>query len=268
MKRHAAILISIAVLLAMLAVAPSCTTIKQGQTWEQSLGAISPAPLNPGEALKVINLKIDLIPKGKYGRRLDRPMTPRFITIHSTQNYTGNAYDHAKALKCGALRGGVCGYMCWHFTVQDDVAIQHMPTNERGEHADFDGPGNRYSIGIEMCEHKGNNLLQTMERTAELAALLMYYHDIPIENVVPHYHWPRAGYNPPNKDCPHFLMENGKPKARWKWFVSRVQRHYQRLVAYDEQLQKEKKHEAKKANLKRMVLRWIEQVDDYPVNFG
>ena len=32
-----------------------------------------------------------------------------------------------------------------------------MPTNEQGEHADFDGPGNRYSIGIEMCENRGNN---------------------------------------------------------------------------------------------------------------
>ena len=85
------------------------------------------------------------------------------------ESYT-DAYAHAKALKRGALRGGVCGYLCWHFTVQDDVVIQHIPTNERGEHADFDGPGNRYSIGIEMCEHKGNDLAKTIDRTAELAA--------------------------------------------------------------------------------------------------
>ena len=30
---------------------------------------------------------------------------------------------------------------------------------------------------------------------------------IPLSNVVPHYHWPRRGKNPPNKNCPHFLME-------------------------------------------------------------
>ncbi|MCB1079311.1 MAG: hypothetical protein KDM64_15935, partial [Verrucomicrobiae bacterium] len=62
-------------------------------------------------------------------------------------------------------------------------------------------------------------------------ASLMYYHHIPISNVVPHYHWPRPRANPPNKDCPHFLLEDGKPGATWKWFLSRVERHYHRIQA-------------------------------------
>jgi len=268
MRKHTNILIPAAVLLALLAVVPSCTTTNRGQNWEQALGVISPSPINPDDAHKSLNLKIDLIEKGKCGRRLDRPMKPQFITIHSTQNYTGDAYAHARALKKGALRGGVCGYMCWHFTVQDDVAIQHVPTSERGEHADYDGPGNRYSIGIEMCEHKGNDLLKTMERTAKLAACLMYHHDIPIKNVVPHYHWPRAGSKPPNKNCPHFLMENGQPKESWKWFVSRVQRHHQRLQQFDEKQRERKDKEQKKAKLKRMVNRWLEKAGDYLVSLS
>ncbi len=268
MKKHANILIPGLVLLTMLAAVPSCTTTDRGRTWEQALGAISSSPLNPDEAHKQLNLKIDLIQKGKYGRRLDRPMKPRFITIHSTQNYTGDAYAHAKALKKGALRGGVCGYMCWHFTVQDNVAIQHIPTSERGEHADFDGPGNRYSVGIEMCEHKGNNMLQTMDRTAKLAACLMYHHNIPIENVVPHYHWPRAGYSTPNKNCPHFLLENGQPKNSWKWFISRVQRHHQRLLQFEKEQQEQQEEERRKAKLKRMVQGWIDKVGDYLVSLS
>ncbi|MBL9152465.1 MAG: N-acetylmuramoyl-L-alanine amidase [Verrucomicrobiales bacterium] len=210
----------------------SCASTGPSQkavSWEAKLGPVPKTPVTPPQLQQYIRVKSDPIPKGKYGRRLNRPMTPKFITIHSTQNYTGDAHDHAKALKKGALRGGVCGYMCWHFTVQEDIVVQHLPTNERGEHADFDGPGNRYSIGIEMCEHKGNDIARTIDRTAQLAASLMYYHQIPLSHVVPHYHWPRPNANPPNKNCPHFLLENGKPGATWQWFISRVERHYRRI---------------------------------------
>ncbi len=232
----------------------------KAQIWEREMGAVAKTPWNPESAEKDLNLKVDLIPDGKYGRRLHREMTPRYITIHSTQNYTGDAFAHAKALKKGALRGGVCGYLCWHFTVQGDTVIQHLPTNERGEHADFDGPGNRYSIGIEMCEHKGNNQLATMERTAELAALLMYRNQIPIENVRPHYDWPREGYKPANKNCPHFLLENGKPGTTWRWFVGRVQRHYQRILFYEEAAKQQQQKKSEEDRRSRLVQRFWQSI--------
>ena len=217
---------------ALAFVATSCSNSgisRQGMSWESRLGPVPETPITAARLHQQTRVKTSFIQKGRYGRRLNRPMNPRYITIHSTQNYTGDAHDHALALKRGALRGGICGYLCWHFTVQDDVVIQHIPTNERGEHADFDGPGNRYSIGIEMCEHKGNDLAKTIDRTAQLTAMLMYHHRIPISNVVPHYHWPRRGKTPANKNCPHFLLENGKPGATWNWFKNRVSRHYRRI---------------------------------------
>ncbi len=217
---------------------PGCASTR-GKSWESQLGAVPQSPVPLEKLREEVRVQEDMIQKGRFGRRLDRPMTPQYITIHSTQNYTGDAFAHAKALKRGALKGGVCGYMCWHYTVQDNTAIQHIPTNERGEHADFDGPGNRYSIGIEMCEHKGNNQARTIDRTAKLAATLMMEHNIPLENVVPHYHWPRRGYTTPNKNCPHFLMDDGEPKATWKWFQGRVEGHYNRLVAYQKLLQEQ-----------------------------
>lgn len=182
-------------------------------------------PRASSEALLLqVKLIRDFVPKGRHGRWKHRPMQPRYITIHSTQNETGDAYAHALALKRGTL-GGVS----WHYTVQDDVVIQHMPTNEQAKHADFDGPGNSYSIGIEMCEHRGNNREATLERTAKLAAYLMKQHGIPIDNVVPHYHWPRRGKNPANKNCPRFLMTNGRPGAKWQAFVNRVHRYYRSI---------------------------------------
>lgn len=238
-------------------------TAKKSTVWERELGAVANVPTSPDNLHKELNLKVNLIPKGKYGRRLFREMKPQFITIHSTQNPTGDAYAHSKALNRGALRGGVIGYLCWHFTVQDDAIIQHIPTNERGEHADFDGPGNRYSIGIEMCEHHGNNQLQTMDRTAKLAASLMYHHQIPIENIRAHYHWPREGYSTPNKNCPHFLLENGRPGETWRWFVGRINRHHQRLVAYDKASQEQKRLEEEARKRRSMVQQFFQQVGNW-----
>jgi N-acetylmuramoyl-L-alanine amidase len=104
-----------------------------------------------------------------------------------------------------------------------------MPTSEQGEHADFHGPGNRLSIGIEMCENRGSKRAVTIDRTAKLTAILMKRNGIPLRNVVPHYHWPRRGKHPPNKNCPHDLLENGRPGAKWRAFLGRVNSYYQRL---------------------------------------
>ena len=187
------------------------------------------------QVYRELNVRQIFIPRGRHGRWMHRPMRPRYITIHSTQNYSGDAWDHARALSNGKLRarrrpgGNRIGYLTWHFTVQEDVCIQHSPTNEQGEHADFDGPGNNYSLAIEMCEHRGNSREATVARTAKLAAFLMRRHGIPLRNVVPHYHWPRRGYTPQNKNCPHFLLENGRPGRKWQGFLRQVDRYYQQI---------------------------------------
>ena len=195
----------------------------------------SPAVLSLAAMQREVNLQVDMVRRGAHGRKVVRPMKPRYITIHSTQNYTADARKHSLALKNGALRspktrrGNRIGYLTWTFTVDDAVDIQHMPTNEQGEHADYHGPGNRLSIGIEMCEHRGSSRAATVERTAKLTALLMKRHGIPLRNVVPHYHWPRVGRSPAHKNCPHFLLNNGRPGARWNAYLRRVNYHYQRL---------------------------------------
>ncbi len=258
MKSLVTILPGMLLLVAVLIGLPACQTTQRCQNWEASLGPVPDSSICPDVLRTQVNITVDLIPPNRFGRKGKRPMTPRFITIHSTQNYTGDAFDHARALKKGALRGGVIGYLSWHFTVQEDVVIQHIPTSEQGEHADFNGPGNRTSIGIEMCEHQGNNILATMERTAKLTASLMYHHDIPIQNVVPHYHWPRAGYDPPNKNCPHFLLEDGRPRDTWKWFVSRVHRHHKRILRHVEESRKNADEE-KDAIGRDVVFRWFDR---------
>ena len=190
----------------------------------------SGGPISLNSVPRSLNIVQRYIPKGRYGRWKKRPMDPRYITIHSTQNYTGNASDHARAHLNGAFRArNGWGFLTWHYTVDDSVIYQHLPLNERGEHADFDGPGNRYSIGIEMCEHRGNSLSATIDRTARLTAYLMHKEGIPLSHVVPHYHWPREGHSPSNKNCPHFLLDNGKPGAKWRAFLGKVNVYYKAM---------------------------------------
>jgi len=193
---------------------------------------------DPKQLFRECRVYKDLIPRGVHARKYRRRMDPKFITIHSTQNFSSSAdaWRHSLALKNGKLRarksryGNRIGYLVWHYTTDQNVAVQHLPDNEQGEHADFNGPGNNYSIGIEMCENAGNSRSATIERTAMLTAYLMHKHDIPLRNVVPHYHWPRRGLSTPHKNCPHFLLDNGKPGRKWQWFLSKVKVHYDSIT--------------------------------------
>lgn len=171
----------------------------------------------------------DIVPPGKCGRSLHRPMSPTFITIHSTDNTarTADAWHHAMAMKNGLrARNNRTGFLTWHFTVDDHSIYQSLPTNETGEHADYEGPGNKSSIGIEMCVNRTNDIAKTIDHTAQLTALLMRKYHIPLDHVVPHMHWRKIRYtdgrNMGFKQCPRILLDNGKLGAKWNAFLAKV----------------------------------------------
>ena len=190
----------------------------------------TPRPSSTGSRLAPPPVTVDLIPRGSYGRHRTRPMNPRYITIHSTQNFSSgaDARAHASILKRGGLKGynNSLGYITWHYTVDDGSIYQSLPDREQGQHADYEGPGNRYSIGIEMCENSGNSRSATLDRTARLTAHLMAKHDIPLRRVVPHQHWQRIRYSDRkvmgHKNCPHYLLDRGKPGQKWEGFLAKV----------------------------------------------
>lgn len=199
------------------------------------LSCSTPSEPGPSPKFRKSSLRITkaFIPDGRYGRHRTRFMSPRYITIHSTQN-TGTgagARTHARLLQRGGLKGekNSLGYLTWHFTVDDHSIYQTLPTNEQGQHADYEGTGNRKSIGIEMCENRDNSRSGTLARTARLTAELMRRHRIPLRNVVPHQHWEQIRYsdgkNLGHKNCPHFLMTNGKPGAKWQAFLNQIKRY-------------------------------------------
>ena len=178
-----------------------------------------------------------MIEPGKHARKRMRQLKPKFITIHSTANFArgANAERHATALRNGALKSthNSLGYLSWHYTVDQSTIYQSLPENEQGQHADYEGQGNRESIGIEMCVNAGNSAPQTIDRTAKLTALLMKRHGIPLTNVVPHQHWKRIRYDDGKdigyKACPGLLLEDGKLQRKWANFKAAIQNYRRQL---------------------------------------
>jgi len=163
----------------------------------------------------------DFIPKGRENRpALPNPMT--YITIHNTDNSSkgANAKAHANYVKSDTAANAP---VSWHYTVDEMGAYQHLPDNETAYHAgDGSGPGNKQSIGIEICQNIDGNLLLATENAARLCAILCRMHDIATKNIVQHNFWS-------GKNCPQELRAN-RPYS-WNTFISKVEDYVKELTA-------------------------------------
>lgn len=195
-----------------------------------------------------VDIIVDLVSRGRTNVRPGIPMTPQYITIHETDNTSkgANAKAHANYLKNGA--GGAS--KSWHFTVDDTVIYQHLPTNEVGWHAgDGRGPGNTKSIGIEICVNSDGDYNKAKKNAAWLVARLMRQHNISIGNVVQHNKWS-------GKNCPRRLRQEGK----WGEFIDMVKKELAGNTSNSGQSTKDKKEEKKV--LKNAVV--INSFADFP----
>ncbi len=174
-----------------------------------------------------VRLRQLIVPKGKVGRHREFPLRAKYITVHSTANLGGTASQHARGMVAGNFRGksqwNRTGYMTWHFSVDDREAIQSLPLNIQGEHADHEGPGNTTSIGVEICEFRNpRQQAAAIDRAAALVAWLMKDQRIQLDHVVPHYHWPQRHFHNNQKNCPRILLDRGQPGVRWEAFLRKV----------------------------------------------
>jgi len=166
----------------------------------------------------MIKIIQDYVPAGRRNRP-GLPMTPEYVTIHNTGNSSpgADAYMHSKYIKTAKESDGQAILAGWHFTVDDKSIYQHLPLDENGWHATdgYNGTGNRKSIGIEICMHKGINQAQADANAAELVAMLLKQFNLGINRVKQHNHW----Y--PAKNCPAVLR--GRPNG-WQEFLALVER--------------------------------------------
>lgn len=173
---------------------------------------------------KTLNLEIDFIPESNSNRP-ETKIKPDYITIHNTDNTNrgAGALAHAKYMKGKDAQNRK---VSWHYTVDDNLCVKHLPINEMGWHA-ASAEGNKKSIGIEICMNEGIDQSAANKRAATLTAILMYDLNISIDNVVTHHYWS-------GKNCPRLLLNNGKPGEKWKKFLEEVSRIYKSIEPQDE----------------------------------
>jgi N-acetylmuramoyl-L-alanine amidase len=156
-----------------------------------------------------MNIIQDLIPAGKRNRPGLKLDGPRFITVHDTGNPNRGANAKAHG---NYLRGTAASIPAsWHFTVDSNEVRQHLPLDEVAWHAGDgnNGPGNRTSIAIEICENADGDRARAERSTQELVADLLRQFNLTFEAVVPHKKWS-------GKNCPRLLL------PRWDAFVAGI----------------------------------------------
>lgn len=167
------------------------------------------------EVIILVMIIEDLIPRGRRNRPGYR-LIPRYITIHDTANpdVGADAQAHGRYLK-GDTAASIPA--SWHYTVDRSQIVQHLPLDENGWHAGdgTNGPGNRESIGIEICENSDGNRSEAEKNAAWLTAMLLRDFSLGRDRVKQHHHWS-------GKNCPRVLR--GRPGG-WDSFLEEVRRY-------------------------------------------
>lgn len=157
-----------------------------------------------------LNLSQEFIALGRQNRS-GRRITPKFITIHNTDNTDrgADAAAHSSFVrKTGFyLHNEKPRWVSWHFTVDDKQVIQQLPVYERAIHVNT--AGNNTSLAIEICMHKDNDQNAADQRAARLAAHLIRDHNLSIADLRTHNSWT-------GKNCPRLILPS------WNEFVAMV----------------------------------------------
>ena len=166
--------------------------------------------MDRAELLQLINLSEELVPAGQHNRPGTR-IAPKFVTIHNTSNANpgADAKAHSRFVRNTGfyMINGKQNWVSWHYTVDDKVALRHVPPTEKAYHA---GPANSVSIAMEVCMHQGIDRAAADLRAARLAALLLFDFGLGIAGLRTHQSWT-------GKNCPQLLI------PRWAAFVQQVE---------------------------------------------
>lgn len=158
-----------------------------------------------------VKYTIDYIPRNTRQRRPGNVRQPKTLTIHSTANPTSTARNERAWLTNPA---NTAPYTGWHIVVDDREAIEAIPLNEKAFHAgDGSGPGNSFSIGLEICE--SGDRAKTIENAAHVAAAILKEQGLAVADLRQHYDWSK-------KNCPRILRTGNL----WREFVAAVELHY------------------------------------------
>lgn len=158
-----------------------------------------------------------------------------YVVVHDTGSAapSATARAHANWLQNMTKDEASASWVSWHFTVDENEIIQHLPLDEVAYHAgdgstiygdiyyntDYNkwsiGGGNRNGIGIETCVNYGSDYNRTMRRTAKLVAELLIDFNLGLDRVKQHNDFS-------GKDCPMTMRH----AERWQEFMTLVEIEY------------------------------------------
>lgn len=137
------------------------------------------------------------------------------IIFHDTgNNNLGSGAQMHHNWMTGGGRTLQARYRSWHYTVDDQEIIQHLPDDEIAFHGDG-YEAYTTTIGIETAIDKNSDFFTTWHRTAKLMSSLMYKYDLNITNIKQHYDYS-------GKDCPQVLRATGL----WETALDLIQAEY------------------------------------------
>lgn len=160
---------------------------------------------------------VDHIPADTpHNRRPGLPLVPEYITVHSTANPGSTARQERAWLTNPSNKRTAS----WHICIDEREAVEAIPLDEAAWHAGDggNGPGNRKSIAIEICE--SGNRTKTLENAAELIAGLLRHLGLGAGRLRRHWDWS-------GKVCPRILMVNNW--AAWKNFKHDIEKRLNAL---------------------------------------
>lgn len=165
-----------------------------------------------------LNLSEMMIARGRRNRPGVR-IRPTSITIHNTDNDNAGADASAHGrwvTKTGFyMLKGKEHWVSWHYSVDDERVVKHLPINEAGYHAGR--PANLSSIAIEICMNSDIDQAAADDRAARLVAVLLYDIGLDIDQVRTHQSWT-------GKHCPRRLIGRSAGMS-WAEFRQAAERY-------------------------------------------
>ncbi|MCY8284877.1 peptidoglycan-binding protein [Bacillus inaquosorum] len=147
-----------------------------------------------------ISVKKNLVSEAKYALKCPNPMTAEYITIHNTAN------DASAANEISYMIGNTSS-TSFHFAVDDKEVLQGLPLNRNAWHTGdgTNGPGNRKSIGVEICysESGGAKYYAAEKLAIKFVAQLLKERGWGVDRVRKHQDWN-------GKYCPHRILSEGR----------------------------------------------------------
>ncbi|MFT9495867.1 peptidoglycan recognition protein family protein [Anaerosolibacter sp.] len=156
---------------------------------------------------------VDHIPKTTpKNRRPGMKMEPETITIHNTANPTSTARNERGWLT-NAYNNVTASF---HLVVDENEVIECIPLDESAWHAGdgSNGPGNRKSIGIELCESGDQE--KVWKNAVGLVATILFKKGWSVDRVRTHKSWS-------GKNCPRLIL------PRWNEFIKDVETQLREL---------------------------------------